>query len=473
MAQQTSPLAQTLSQTPSQTPSQTEPPSPPPSTAQPPTSQPLLGPDGKPFVPPRPPAPSQSRIPGAFESSLIPAGAPRFTFTPTLTLSEQWTDNFFLTETQRTDNFRTTAGVGLDLLMNLPNTHGSLSTNLAFSYDSASDDEQTNFFPSFTGTVQQTFSPRLSLTLSDTFRRDDDPFYGDPNGVRRQRDTFVSNTFSASVNWLIDIFQTQYYYRNNLFLSDEGDSISHILGGNVSVPVGALNTLTGGYEFTYRDSSEDSDQIGNRFYGSLSRQIGTFTSVGVSSSFTWLTANTDSQIFNVSLFAAHGLPGGFSVSGSVGYSLFDSETSDPSNLASFSLNASYRFARGSVSVGVFQDVRQTADEGQDFGIVATRSANASFNYSFTAFITGSVYVTYSRNEPLEGGGSNFQSSTYLTAGANLSWQIANWLSLTLAYVYIDRDSDRSTNIGSNDFTSNQTLQNSTENRATATLHARF
>ena len=89
--------------------------------------------------------------------------------------------------------------------------------------------------------------------------------------------------------------------------------------------MGALNTLTGGYEFTYRDSDSDSDQIGNRFYGSLSRQIGTFTSVGVSSSFTWISDNTDSRIFNVSLFAAHGVPGGFSVSGSVGYSLFDSD----------------------------------------------------------------------------------------------------------------------------------------------------
>ncbi|HZN04859.1 MAG TPA: hypothetical protein VFD06_14840 [Candidatus Polarisedimenticolia bacterium] len=475
IAQQTTPSGQTQAPPPSQT--QTPPQTGTTPSTQPTTGQQILGPDGKPFVPPTPPPPSQSRIPGAFDTSLIPASAPRFTFTPTLTLQEQWTDNFFLTETGRTENFRTTAAVGLDLLMNLPNTRGSLSTSLAGSYDSAPDEEQANFFPSFTGSVQHTFSPRLSLTISDTFRRDDDPFLSDPNGVRRERDTFISNTFSASVNWLIDIFQTQYYYRNNLFLSDDSDTISHILGGNVAVPLGAIHTLSGGYEFTFRDSSGDSDQIGNRVYGSLSRQIGTFTSAGVSSSFSWISANTDSRIFNVSLFAAHGIPGGFSVSGSVGYSLYDSETADqPTHLASFSLNASYRFARGIVSLGVFQDIRQTADEGQDFGIVTTRSATFSASYSFTAFITGSIYARYSRNEPLEGGGSNLaSSSTYLTAGANLSWQITNWLSLTLAYLYIDRDSDNSTNIGSNDIplSQSQFLQNSTENRATATLSARF
>ena len=471
IAQQTTPPGQTQTPPPSQT--QTPPPTGTTPSTQPTTGQQILGPDGKPFVPPTPPPPSQSRIPGAFDTSLIPANAPRVTFTPTLTLQEQWTDNFFVTETERTDNFRTTAAVGLDLLMNFPRTRGSLSTSLAFSYDSAADEQQTNFFPSFHGSVHHTFSPRLSLTVTDTFRRDDDPFLADTNGVRTERETFVSNTFSVSLNWLIDIFQTQYYYRNNLFLADDDNTISHILGGNVSVPLGAIHTLTGGYEFTYRDSEGDSDQIGNRVYGVLSRQIGTFTSAGVSSSFSWYSANTDSRIFNVSLFAAHGVPGGFSVSGSVGYSLYDSETADPTNLASFSLNASYRFARGSVSVGAFQDIRQTADEGEDFGMVTTRAAYASFSYYFTAFITGNLFARYSRNEPLEGGGSGIAPSTYLTAGANLSWQITNWLSLTLAYLYIDRDEDRSTTIGSNDFTTNQTLQNSTENRATATLSARF
>jgi len=60
------------------------------------TLTPVLGPDGKPYVPPPLPGPSQTRIPGAFDTSIIPTGAPRFTFTPSLTLAEQWTDNFFL-----------------------------------------------------------------------------------------------------------------------------------------------------------------------------------------------------------------------------------------------------------------------------------------------------------------------------------------------------------------------------------------
>jgi hypothetical protein len=476
VAQQATPQGQTLAQTPS-----TPPPGQTPSDA--PAGQPApTTPDGQPFVPPKPPPPSQTRIPGAFDPSIIPPGAPRFTFSPSLTLSEQWTDNFLLTETRRTENFRTTLSAGLALIMNLPNTRGSLSTSVAGAHDTARDDDDLSFFPSFTGTVQHTFDPRLSVTVTDTFRRDDDPLLADPNGLRRERDTFIANTFSVSVNWLIDIFQTQYYYRNSLFLSDS-DTMSHIIGGNASMPLGALNILTGGYEFTYRDTtsggetSDTSSTIGNRVYASLSRQIGTFTSVGVSSSFTWLSGDADRRIANISLFAAHGIPAGLSVSGSVGYSVFESDAaSSLTHLFSASLSASYRFARGVVSVGFFQDIRQTGDEGEDFGIVTTRAAHGSFSYPFTAFITGRVHAQYSRSEPLEGGGSQFPARSILTAGADLSWQITNWLSLTLAYLYIDRDSDRSTTIGSNSSSReaiNQLLLDSTENRATATLSARF
>jgi hypothetical protein len=447
-----------------------------------PDGRPILGPDGKPFVPATPPPPSQTRIPGAYDTSIIPTGAPRFTFTPSLTLAEQWTDNFFLVEKGRTDNFRTSLTLGLALLMNLSNTQGSLSTGLSGVYDTAPDDENFNFFPTFTASILHTFTPRLTLTISDSFRRDDDPFLADPNGLRTTRDTFLQNTFSISLNWLVDVYQLQFYYRNVLFMPDTGsNTISNIIGGNVSMPLGALNTLTGGYEFTFREGETTNDEVSQRLYGAFNRQIGTYTYVGVSSSFSWIMNNNDngndSRIWNISLTGSHGIPSGFSVSARVGYSLFDSERADPSHLFSTSVNASYRFARGVISAGFFQDFRQTADEGEDFGIVATRAVFANASYSFTPFITGTIHATYSRNEPVQGGGSTTSPTSYLTAGANIGWQITNWLSASLAYLYIDRDQDRSTNIGSNSIDTSripaQFLQNSTENRATLTLSASF
>lgn len=495
-----------------ETPSQTQPPTPttptPSPVIPPPSNRPgqpgvlpigppfVLGPDGKPFVPPVIPAPSQTRIPGAFDPSSIPTGAPHFTFSPSLSLIEEYTDNFFITGHGRTDNLRSTLSAGLALLINLPNTQGSLSTSLAASHDTARNDEDISYFPSFTGTVQHTFTPRLSLVVSDTFRRDDDPVLADKNGLQRTRSTFISNSFSVAVNWLVDVIQTQAYYRNSLFISNSDTTISHILGADATMPVGVLNSLTVGYELTLRNGSNDNQsssnnnqfssnnnqsETGHRVWASIARQLGAFTSAGVSTSFSYISGNTDSRIGNISLFAAYGTPAGLSVSGSVGYGVFDSDgASRLTHLFTATLAASYRFVGGGVvSLGFFQDFRQTADEGPNFGIVATRAVNGSFSYPITPFINGSVFAQYSRSEPVSGGGSQISSAqSTFTAGASLGWQILTWLSLDLSYNYIDRQSDRSSQItssGNQNQTNNTApnLENSTENRATLTLSARF
>ena len=402
--------------------------------------------------------------------------------TPTLSLTEQWTDNFFVAGRGRTENLRSTLSGGLDLLMNLPTTQGSLSGSMAASHDTARDDTDFNYFPSFSGSLTHTFSPRLSVSVSDTFRRDDDPLLADPNGLQNQRRTFISNSFSVAVNWLVDVVQTQFYYRNSLFVADSDTTISHIIGANATVPIGALHSLSGGYELSFQDASGDNgaSQISNRIWAALSRQLNVFTTAGVSTSFSYITGEgSDSRIGNISLFAAYGTPAGLSVSGSVGYGVFDSDgASSLTHLFTATLAASYRFTRGVVSLAFFQDFRQTADEGENFGVVMTRSVNGTFTYPITPFIDGSIFAQYSRNEPVSGGGSQISSATSVfTAGASLGWRIVTWLSLELSYYYIERRSDHSSQISSSGGSQNQrntpNLENSTENRATLTLSARF
>jgi hypothetical protein len=413
----------------------------------------------------------------------IPTGAPHFTLIPTLSVTEQWTDNFFIAGHGRTENLRSTLSGGLDLLMNLPSTQGSLSGSMAVSHDTARDDTDFNYFPSFSGSLIHTFSPRLSVSVSDTFRRDDDPLAADPNGLQNQRRTFISNSFSVAVNWLVDVVQTQFYYRNSLFVADSDTTISHIIGANATVPIGALHSLSGGYELSFQDASGDNgaSQISNRIWAALSRQLNVFTTAGVSTSFSYISGEgSDSRIANVSLFAAYGTPAGLSVSGSVGYGVFDADgATSLTHLFTATLAASYRFTRGVVSLSFFQDFRQTADEGENFGVVMTRSVNGTFTYPITPFIDGSIFAQYSRNEPVNGGGSQVSSATSVfTAGASLGWRIVTWLSLELSYYYIDRRSDHSSQISSSSGSQNQrttpnTLENSTENRATLTLSARF
>lgn len=425
---------------------------------------PAPGPAGAvPFAPPSPPAPSQTHLPGAF---LTPLGVPTAVFElhPGLRISEEWTDNFFLSRRNREQNFRTVVAPGFTLAINGPRTVGNVSASFGLTYDTAESDENIKLFPDLSASIRHTFGPTLALTLTDSFVRNDDPQRGDAFGLRRERRTFTSNSFGASLDWALGLWTTQAYYRNSIFFEEEGggdDTWSHVLGVNASRRLGALTTLRFGYEFSYfqsdRSSSNDRDGIGHLVHASLSRQIGAFATGGVSTS---LSTNSfdDTVTWNVSLFGAYGLPTGLSLSGAVGYSHLFLDRGGDENTFSINASASYAWTRASVSVGVFQDFRQTFNEGQDFGIVLTRSYFAAFSYRITPTMGLSANVSYSENEPTGAGNvRQSDSSNTLTFAVAYDWQILRWLSMNLRYAYTDYSG----------------FNGATENRATVSFAASF
>src|SRR6185295_20083603 len=113
-----------------------------------------------------------------------------------------------------------------------------------------------------------------------------------------------------------------------------------------------------------------------------SRQFGLYTTAGLSTSAQFQTQD-NTRIYNASLFGAYGLPSGLSLSAAVGYSILDSDNRDTEGTVSANVAASYRFNRAFFSVGVFQDFRQTSQQGQNFGTVQTRSYFGSFLYQWT------------------------------------------------------------------------------------------
>jgi hypothetical protein len=201
-------------------------------------------------------------------------------------------------------------------------------------------------------------------------------------------------------------------------------------------------------------------------FASVARQFGLYTTAGISTTFQY-QVNSSTRIYNASLFGAYGLPTGLSVSGAVGYSILDSDTENEGTVSA-NLTASYRFARAAISVGVFQDFRQTSQTGQNFGTVETRSYFGSFLYQLTPFINTVLSATYSENSPTGTGNTNNNNKQKsLTYGAGVNWQILRWLSATVQYTYTKQtgnDTFDQTFFGNGDFA---------ENRAILSLFATF
>ena len=464
-----------------------------------------------PWTPPTPPAPSQTNIPAPLLGPGGPGGAPGFVgmpgltipgafaptvttvrgatleFHPTLRLSEEYSDNFFLTSSHARDNFRSIFGPGFTVLLNGARTFGALSTTVDLVHDTVEHSgPDVKVFPSMNVAIRYALTPRLALTFTDVFVRSDSANSLDRSGLRQGRRTSSTNSAALTVDWLLDQVATQAYYRNVLFFNEDdgqggaaqtnqgtqNDSITHILGVNAATRVATDYLIRAGYEFSRTDTmGGDSNNVGgdttsHTFFGAASRQFGLYTTGGVSTSYSFQT-QSDSRIWNASVFGAYGLPTGLSLSGAVGYSVLWSDTQDSEGIVSANATVSYRFARAVISVGVFQDFRQTAQQGENFGTVQTRSYFGSFLYQLTPFINTVLRASYTENAPTGTGnveGSGTQK--YLTYGAAVNWQALRWLTASLQYNYTHQT-------GRSAFVNQDGSGNYAENRVTLSLFATF
>jgi len=402
-------------------------------------------------------------IPGAFAPTVLSLRGGTVEFHPTLRVSEEYSDNFFQTSSHAEDNFRSTLGPGFTILMKGARTFGTLSAVVDLVHDTAKNaGDELKVFPSLNAAIRYALTPRLSLTLTDTFVRNDAASSLDRSGIRRGRQTSNTNSAGVIVDWLADQVALQAYYRNVLFFNEgkantangtdsgnttgtsQQDSITNILGVNGTTRIATDYLLRAGYEFSREDvvggssdanGTTNGDNTSHTVFASASRIFGLYGSGGLTGSVQYQTLNS-TKIYNGSVFGAYGLPTGLSLAASVGYSILNSDTEDSQGTVSANVNASYRFTRAVISVGVFQDFVQTGQQGQNFGTVATRSYFGSFLYQLTPFINATVNATYSENSPTGTGNvQNAGTQTTLTYGGALNWQMLRWLVARLEYAY--------------------------------------
>ncbi|MFZ1058218.1 MAG: hypothetical protein WAP47_03385 [Candidatus Rokuibacteriota bacterium] len=383
-----------------------------------------------------------------------------------MSLSEEYTDNFNRSDRNRHENFRTSLSPGLTVLINRAPTTGQVTYSLSGSHDSSTDD--INLFHSLLGQVSWQADPRLRLTASDVLTRNDEPTLADQLSLRRERQTFTSNTFSLTSEYLIANISTREYYRLATFFNEDGvDTISHTLGAGASTSLYQANTASLGYAYLLSQTSRGSDISGHQVTASLARQLSSMASGGVAGSYAFRTATssdaareTDFSIWAVSLFSAYAVPNTWSLSASIGFSRLESDHGGDTSSITTMTSFSYRFARATATLSVDQGFSETFAEGENFGVVETRGVRGSLSYPFTPFISGNTSVFYRENE-FTGIGGGQADRTEDTWGGSVSFsiQLLRWLNLGLDYTRTEGTSSRR-----GDFT---------ENRARASLNAGF
>jgi hypothetical protein len=399
-------------------------------------------------------------------------------------IAEEYTDNFRNSDADKKGNFRTIVSPGFRLGINGAFTKGLISYVPSEAYDTS--DDKTSLFHSFLGSVTWQATPRLSLTLADTFIRSDEASQADRLSLRRNRKPFSTNTFMPTLTYSFAPITTSAYYQFSTFFDDQGrDTISHLIGTTASTSIYESNTVTIGYEYLDSDTSGGQDTvsagssgsgaisavIGHRFFGSLTRQLNPLTSAGISGSYALRQGRNTEDVWSVSLFTRRDV-GALSLTGSLGYSQAKREAggTDTSILSATTL--AYRFARAVLALGVDSGFSETFAEGQNLGVVETRGITGTLSYPFTPFITATTAGFYRQNTPTGTttlGGARDED----TWGASLSVAIklSRWLTMLLDYSHTE--ASRQAILQSTLPSTPQDGGAFTENRARISLNASF
>jgi hypothetical protein len=395
------------------------------------------------------PAPAFRTVPSA-----------RFELKPSVLISEEYTDNFNLTERDREENFRSTVAPGLELDINTAFVEGVIAYRFSPSYDTATKD--FSFFHSLLGQVAWDVTPLWTLTLADTFTRSDQPGEADRLALRQERQKFTSNTVSLASDYLIDRVETRQSYQMTLFSEDEGrETKSHIFGLSATVPLYVSNAVSGGYEYlisnttgdvedatTTLGTSIDEEITGHRFTAGVQRRLHAFQLVGLTGSYALRTVTsdpgdeTDFRLWNGSAFTDYELPGRLRLNLMLGVSALsaDSGESVGPNLSTRS-SLSYQFGPALVTLAADKGFAETFAEGENFGVVETEGVSLSLFYPFTPLLSATVTGSYRHNKPTDVGVDiattrSTGSETETWGGAILvRWNVTTGVVAELSYGY--------------------------------------
>ena len=392
------------------------------------------------------------------------------------TLAEQYSDNYFQSESDTEEEYRTSASLGTVYRLESPQSFISLANSFHANYEARSETSDIGFV-NFTASAGHRL-PRLSLALTDSFVRDDDTGIASSSGIRSERRTFLRNRFSPQLRYaLTRLTSVALRYTNTFVESDGGDegddSMMHEVATDFEHRFGRL--WTGGFHYAFvhdnRDGAADTQahnasiDIGHTLDRRTRIALNVFASVVDRSG-----GGDDSQTYGANINLRRQLTTLLEAFISVGATAFDRDGHDPEFYANWQVGTegTLPFSRRTrLSLTGRQEVRDTAGDVDSVGVVLSRSVALSLDHRATRFLFASLFGSFNRTEVLEDSVGTTEADrvddrkdTFWQAGARVSYVLTRMLSLSLEYLYRQRES----NAPDNDFD---------ENRVTFTLSGNF
>jgi opacity protein-like surface antigen len=390
-----------------------------------------------------------------------------------ISLGEEYSDNFFLSESDPQDVYRTSLNLGTVYRLESERSFVSLANSIRGSYDAGAG-QGTFAFANLSLNAGYQLS-QLSVSLSESFIRSDEPEEATPAGVQRQRRPFSQNIVSPQFRYaLTPTTALNLAYTNTLVWNastpeDNADPSTGnqggILGNSVSHTFSAglqhrfTRNLSGGASYTFSMTNNEGapDTQSQAASADLAYLIDPRTTASFRAFGTLIdqsqgtsdvsTSETNARIFGISFGVRRQLRTSLAAFVAVGPALVNREGFPTRVFANWQLGLEGslpNIRRTSLSFSTQQSIQDTAGDINDVGLVLSRSATLILNHSPSRDLLASVFANFSREQTLEDiatGVSQNQNFTLWNAGVRLSYALSPIWSISGTYRYQRGDSD--------------------------------
>ena len=394
--------------------------------------------------------------PNTLLESLITAqaGPPRLLFS--ISLSEEYSDNFDGDEDDPREEFLTTLSLGTAYRLETARAFVSLANSISGNYEAREDNYNVGFANL---TLNAGYDASWwSLGVSDSFIRDDDFLSSDSSEVRRGRRKYFRNTVTPQVRFAFGpLTSLSLAYTNIIVINDDDpdDSITHAATVGLSHQFSRRVSSDLSYNFTLSDDDGGADTRSHQASGSLNYNVSARTVLSLGSSGSIIerrNGGTDATTYGGDVGLTHRFSNDWQVFTSLGATVLDQagEGQQAIFTGQGSLNG-VLFGREprttTLTITAQQGVEDTAGDVDSVGIVQTTSASVSIGHAFSRAIRTVLSGDVGRSEQFEDTGTieSEDGRVDLEWGAGISATYAfarTWL-LSLEYRHSERFSDAS------------------------------
>ncbi len=392
----------------------------------------------------------------------------QFTFTPQITVSEEYTDNLFNSESNEKDDLITT--ISPRFSAELSGKYGGAELSYApgaVFYDKYTEYNTWRHNVALTGWKEIARNTRLEFR--DSFMRtedpdgmgedivdgdgDEEPLIEADRTVRKGREPYYTNAAGLTLSHQFGADDSVYlgYLYGILRNEDpeEEDNDRHTLSTGIAyrfTPHIGIDTNVSYTRGLFSGDSDDTDewQGSIRLTRSFSRNFDGFVQYA-HTYFDYKGDDEDYQVYDSSVGIDYVFSEDAHLSLSLGYFIQDREVSEDETGLSINgvLGKTWTFRRGSINLTGSTGYDSAEFGAENLGFTIYQQAGCRSEYGFTRQLRGNIYGSYRRDKYVNTEDDRKDRTRNL--GAGLTFQPERWVALRLDYSYSVIDSTENEN----------------------------